>query len=1205
MESNQIHTEPIVENKPPSEELTEFCPKLDWKFQTVVFMGNNFSTTLSIEPFTAVELELSLKNPKLDPLCLNILYKLLMKKAFFKPNIKVTDWETKDKLQQLLIKKLNYFYKLYSRILNQKYGIPFSTELIELDLKQCGEKESFDIMKAEDYYGEIEFEPDLKKLMVLNFFRGISGLNPLVSQEFFKKRILEGKRSALNPSTGNNAPSMKEKTYNVDVDDNENKFVININDNMSNGNSKEKVPSNKEDGRDKDSSDDDLSLKEEGNKPSKKGATSKNEDSDSEDLEEEFNEGIDGKGKSINPENRDNADLNYNLIDTNIKEDDFGHLLNFEDFTLKQKVEVLYFFFLYSIEFSGRTHYFKHEALENSKLSVQSNFNEAQENPSVSIQNNYKEIVINRQALNPYSLRKTNSSMVENMILSKENRILGMDNEENTYSLPLVNKSCIIFKDSQEKSAIETVCKNYSEIERLLENLEKQRQSSNNSNINNIDLDNPNNSSTKRQSKAVAKKTRSEPVKEDKTIKLTTNIKDLLLTFKEFDEEERKKEANYHKKAIISSKNASQGKEYVLMNMTEHITTRRQLNKLAEEAIPVFNGSSVNPSSYKRSKNKEPSYEDIKKMRIEQQNQEREKRMQERNKEMKSDRADYLAKKRGNSKKGRINYYEDYEQEELTESYRREPDTEQPRGLKIRIKTTDSASNSKEIPSRESSEDKYSEYKLSQGYNTESINESYTSEYGLEQKSRIKKNDRRKKNPDKAERNYRSNHTEGLHTKDDENSFEDEFGGIDENFLDTEIQMDCSLIYRYSLNQLEIVGNWGMSSDSMNEKMSYLFSRTSDKQRIFVKKNEVDYEDIQNQKNEVFEEKVICKEIIIEEKEKEKVEEENNNSSKENIENIGMEIEVDDQRKGEVNKETSEMIIELNHPELLKPVSEEQELTSQREESKSNEVSNTIFNDFYNNPTPEISNPFQETVSQELEPEKIQDQDKQSLNNVTHTEQEAVKQEEPQPAPAKIKKKPELLFYTSKDLENFEPVDICVSNLHELILINHNMVINEVLKFLSSDYCGYFVYFSKTIEDKFTLTLNIEDSSLISVEGEGINSLGRFKVKGYMNLFRDKFDLIRNNDLEEDFIRIAKIKMTRQYLVFNPNENERVMKSFTHRKRKKEDMGEFIYGVSYNQYGLNRRNNSQEIGNVGTGANGIINNKSIFDDDYEFNEEEY
>lgn len=55
-----------------------------------------------------------------------------------------------------------------------------------------------------------------------------------------------------------------------------------------------------------------------------------------------------------------------------------------------------------------------------------------------------------------------------------------------------------------------------------------------------------------------------------------------------------------------------------------------------------------------------------------------------------------------------------------------------------------------------------------------------------------------------------------------------------------------------------------------------------------------------------------------------------------------------------------------------------------------------------------------------------------------------------------------------------------------------------------------------------------------------------------MNLYRSKFDLLRNNNLEDDYIKIAKLKMTRTYLVFDAYENERVMKSFTHRKRKKD-----------------------------------------------------
>ena len=154
MESIHLNTENKDLCKTNPTATTEYNPKMDWKFQSVVFMANNFTSTLGIEPFTAVDLELSFRNPKLDPLCLNILYKLLLKKAMFKPTLKITDWESKLKLQQMLAKKLVYFYKVYARTISSRHHLPFSKEAIEIDLKSVQGYDRFNIRLAESYYGD-------------------------------------------------------------------------------------------------------------------------------------------------------------------------------------------------------------------------------------------------------------------------------------------------------------------------------------------------------------------------------------------------------------------------------------------------------------------------------------------------------------------------------------------------------------------------------------------------------------------------------------------------------------------------------------------------------------------------------------------------------------------------------------------------------------------------------------------------------------------------------------------------------------------------------------------------------------------------------------------------------------------------------------------------------------------------------------------
>lgn len=82
-------------------------------------------------------------------------------------------------------------------------------------------------------------------------------------------------------------------------------------------------------------------------------------------------------------------------------------------------------------------------------------------------------------------------------------------------------------------------------------------------------------------------------------------------------------------------------------------------------------------------------------------------------------------------------------------------------------------------------------------------------------------------------------------------------------------------------------------------------------------------------------------------------------------------------------------------------------------------------------------------------------------------------------------------------------IKICSANLFECILINKSKIFNAVLEFLDSEYAGYFMYYGKTIEDRFSLSFELQDS-LVKINGEGTNSLGNFSLIGYMNFYRTK-----------------------------------------------------------------------------------------------------
>lgn len=139
-------------------------------------------------------------------------------------------------------------------------------------------------------------------------------------------------------------------------------------------------------------------------------------------------------------------------------------------------------------------------------------------------------------------------------------------------------------------------------------------------------------------------------------------------------------------------------------------------------------------------------------------------------------------------------------------------------------------------------------------------------------------------------------------------------------------------------------------------------------------------------------------------------------------------------------------------------------------------------------------------------------------------------------------------------IENNETnVYICSANLIECLQLN--ILFKSCLEFLSGDYSGYFMYYSKTIEDRFKLELEIQDS-LVKVFGNGSNSLGNFNLEGYMNFYRNKDVIKEKNNIQDQIIKIAEFKINKIYTKFNPTENEKVIKSYNHRRKKNDNYGD-------------------------------------------------
>ena len=99
------------------------------------------------------------------------------------------------------------------------------------------------------------------------------------------------------------------------------------------------------------------------------------------------------------------------------------------------------------------------------------------------------------------------------------------------------------------------------------------------------------------------------------------------------------------------------------------------------------------------------------------------------------------------------------------------------------------------------------------------------------------------------------------------------------------------------------------------------------------------------------------------------------------------------------------------------------------------------------------------------------------------------------------------------------------------------------------------MYYSKTIEERFKINLDVQDS-LVKVFGNGSNSLGNFNLNGYMNFFRTKEVIIEKNNIEDQTIKIAEFKINKNYTMFNPSENEKVIKSYNHRRKKNDSPGD-------------------------------------------------
>ncbi len=128
-----------------------------------------------------------------------------MKKALFKPTSKVFENFEFSKLQEMLLKKINYFYKTYIRYLKRIYELTDNNKIYEIikkdvtDFNQKTDRFNLTTVNLEEKdYDDL----DLKNSMIIEFFRNLSGRNP-----FLKNTIqVDNMENYLNMDDDNKEP---------------------------------------------------------------------------------------------------------------------------------------------------------------------------------------------------------------------------------------------------------------------------------------------------------------------------------------------------------------------------------------------------------------------------------------------------------------------------------------------------------------------------------------------------------------------------------------------------------------------------------------------------------------------------------------------------------------------------------------------------------------------------------------------------------------------------------------------------------------------------------------------------------------------------------------------------------------------------------------------------------------------------------------
>jgi hypothetical protein len=114
-----------------------------------------------------------------------------------------------DKLQDMLLKKINYFYKIYIRQLKKNFPeINNLNDLIKIDIEEYQKNKSTKFnLDYENLSKKDDYEMNIETLLIMDFFREFDGINPLLKNQKSNKLDLNNLNQEISENNENEGNS--------------------------------------------------------------------------------------------------------------------------------------------------------------------------------------------------------------------------------------------------------------------------------------------------------------------------------------------------------------------------------------------------------------------------------------------------------------------------------------------------------------------------------------------------------------------------------------------------------------------------------------------------------------------------------------------------------------------------------------------------------------------------------------------------------------------------------------------------------------------------------------------------------------------------------------------------------------------------------------------------------------------------------------